>query len=132
MWYNTKTIAGKREISLVSFLEDLMRCRKLSASQFADDLGVSRVTVSRWLSGKDVPNTRSCLMLAEYSGVAVEEVFAIAGHLPRLTETKSVELPKFREYAREMYPLELDEDLIAMIEDLIERQRVRRCGREDS
>lgn len=115
-----------QEIPLVSFLKDLMRRRKLSASQFAADLGVSGATVSRWLSGKDVPNSRSCLMLAEYSGVAVEKVLAIAGHLPMLTEAGSLELPEFREYARQMYPIELDEDLITMIEDLIERQRERR------
>jgi hypothetical protein len=32
------------------------------------------------------------------------------------------DLPEFREYARHKYP-NLDEDLITMIEDLIERQR---------
>ena len=31
-------------------------------------------------------------------------------------------LPEFRDYARLKYPDELDEDLITMIEDLIERQ----------
>lgn len=35
------------------------------------------------------------------------------------------ELPQFREYARRKYREELDEDLITMIEDLIERQRQR-------
>jgi len=34
-------------------------------------------------------------------------------------------LPEFREYARQKYPTELDEDLITMIEDLIERNRGR-------
>ena len=35
------------------------------------------------------------------------------------------ELPNFREYVRRKYGEELDEDLITMIEDLIERQRQR-------
>ncbi|GAI21777.1 unnamed protein product, partial [marine sediment metagenome] len=35
----------------------------------------------------------------------------------------SNKLPEFREYARQKYPNELDEDLITMIEDLIERGR---------
>ena len=35
-------------------------------------------------------------------------------------------LPEFREYARQKYPDELDEDLITMIEDLIECRRVKR------
>ncbi|MBA7522834.1 hypothetical protein ES705_14954 [subsurface metagenome] len=34
--------------------------------------------------------------------------------------------PEFREYARQKYPNELDEGLITMIEDLIERQRAKR------
>ena len=34
--------------------------------------------------------------------------------------------PEFREYARQKYPNELDEDLITMIEDLIERRRQNR------
>jgi len=43
------------------------------------------------------------------------------------------ELPDFREYARRKYGEELDEDLITMIEDLIERQRRRiKSGREGS
>ncbi len=35
------------------------------------------------------------------------------------------DLPEFREYARKKYRDELDEDLVTMIEDLIERQRQR-------
>ena len=33
--------------------------------------------------------------------------------------------PDLREYARQKYPNELDEDLITMIEDLIERRRAK-------
>jgi hypothetical protein len=40
--------------------------------------------------------------------------------------------PELREYARRMYPNELDDDLIIMIEDLIERRRVRKYGEKDS
>ena len=35
-------------------------------------------------------------------------------------------LPEFREYARQKYPNELDEDFITMIEDFIELQRAKR------
>ena len=35
-------------------------------------------------------------------------------------------LPEFREYALQKHPNELDEDLITMIEDLIERRRAKR------
>ncbi|MFB0557170.1 MAG: helix-turn-helix domain-containing protein [Dehalococcoidia bacterium] len=111
---------------LASFLRDLMRRRKRLPSQLAADLGVSHATVSRWVAGSDVPNTRSCRRLAEYSGVPVEKVLAIVGHLPMIAEAGSPEWPEFREYARRKYPAELDEDLITMIEDLIERRRGRR------
>jgi len=109
-----------------------MRRRKCLPSQLAADLGVSHATVSRWLSDKDVPNTKSCRRLAEYSGVPLEKVLAIVGHLPRIAETGPPEWPEFREYARQKYPAELDEDLITMIEDLIERRRERRYGGKHS
>lgn len=105
-----------------------MRRRKRLPSQLAADLGVSHATVSRWLSNKDVPNTKSCRRLAEYSGVPPEKILSVAGHLPRIAEKKPPEWPEFREYARQKYPNELDEDLITMIEDLIERRRERRYG----
>ena len=121
-----------QEVPIVSFLKEVMRRRKRLPSQLAADLGVSHATVSRWLSGEDAPNTRSCQRLAEYSGVPVEKILAITGHLPRVSEKPPAEWPEFREYARRKYPTELDEDLITMIEDLIERRRVRKYGEKDS
>ena len=114
------------EVPIVSFLNEVMRRRRRLPSQLASDLGVSHATVSRWLSGQDVPSTKSCRKLAEYSGVPLEKVLAIVGHLPRVAETVPPEWPEFREYARQKYPNELDEDLITMIEDLIERRRQKR------
>jgi len=103
-----------------------MRRRKRKPSQLAADLEISHATVSRWLSGDDVPSTKSCRRLAEYSGVPVEKVLSVVGHIPKVAEKKSAEWPEFREYAREKYPHELDEDLITMIEDLIERRRAKK------
>ena len=109
-----------------------MRRRKRLPSQLASDLGVSHATVGRWLSGSDTPNTRSCQRLAEYSGVSLGKVLSIVGHLPRVAETAPPEWPEFREYAQQKYPDELDEDLITMIEDLIERRRSRSYELKDS
>ena len=61
-----------------------MRRRKILPSQLASDLAVSHATVSRWLSGKDIPNTQSCQKLAQYSGVPLEDILSIAGHVPRV------------------------------------------------
>jgi transcriptional regulator with XRE-family HTH domain len=114
------------EVPIVSFLKEVMRRRKRLPSQLASDLGISHATVSRWLSGADIPSTKSCRKLAEYSGVPLEKVLSIVGHLPGVAEKAPREWPEFREYARRMYPNELDDDLITMIEDLIERRRQKR------
>lgn len=117
---------GTQEVPIVSFLKEVMRRRKRLPSQLAADLGISHATVSRWLSGDDIPSTRSCYKLAEYSSVPPEKVLSIVGHLPKIAEKTTPEWPEFREYARQKYPNELDEDLITMIEDLIERRRQKR------
>jgi len=119
-----------QEVPIGSFIKEVMRRRKRLPSQLAADLGVSHATVSRWLSGNDIPNTRSCQRLAEYSGVPLEKVLSVVGHLPRIAEAVPAEWPEFRDYARRKYPNELDEDLITMIEDLIERRRSRGYDRK--
>ena len=118
-----------QDIPLVSFLNELMRLRRRLPSQLAADLGVSHATVGRWLSDKDIPSIRSCQKLAEYSGVPLQKILSIAGHLPNNGGGSISDWPEFREYARSKYPNELDEDMITMIEDLIERRRERRYGR---
>ena len=95
---------------LVSFLKDIMRRRKRLPSQMAKDIGVSHPTVGRWLSGEDIPSTLSCRKLAAYSGVPVEKVLAIAGHVPAVAQTVPDEWPQYREYMRGKYP-DIDEDL---------------------
>ena len=119
------------EVPFISFLNEVLRLRRLRPGQLASELGISHATVSRWLSGKDTPNTRSCDKLAQYSGVPLEKILSIVGHLPKISEKSQVEWPEFREYARQKYPNELDEDLITMIEDLIERRRVKKYGRKN-
>ncbi len=126
--YDKIETMNKEESSIISFLKEVMRRRKKKPSQLARDLGVSHATVIRWLSGKDIPSTRSCNIIARYSGVSSETVMSYAGHLTE-TEIKPIdEWPEFREYARIKYPHELDEDLVTMIEDLIERRRGKNHG----
>ena len=111
---------------MVGFLRSLVRRRGITPSRLAKEIGVSHATVSRWLSGKDVPSPKSCEKLAEYGGVRVEWLLSLARYLPALETTGASQWPEFREYARLKYPQELDEDVIAMIEDLIERRRRKR------
>lgn len=111
---------------IVKFLKELMKRRRRLPRQMAADLGVSHSTISRWISGKDIPSTKSCRQLAEYSRVPLEKILAITGHIPGVSERESEKWPEFREYAIQKYPEVLDDDLITMIEDLIERRRRKR------
>ena len=121
---------------MISFLNEIMHRRYRLPSQLARDLGVSHVTVSRWLAGKDIPGVHSCQKLAEYSGTSLERVLSIAGYLPKKVGDIPTEWLEFRKYDRTKYPADLDdgliEDLIILIEDLIERRRQRRRGKRDS
>jgi len=117
---------------IISFLEKLMVRRKRLPSQLAKDIGVSHPTVLRWMSRVDVPSTASCRKLADYSGVSVEEILSLSGHLPAVTQAPTAEWPEFREYASGKYPNELDEDIIIMIENLIERRREKQRARQMS
>ena len=119
-------------MTIVTFLNELMRKRKKLPSQLAADIGVSHATMHRWLTGKDVPSTTSCRLLAEYAGVPLQEVLAASGHIPVAGESPADTWPEFRRYAEEKYPEDLDEDVITVIEDLIERRRQKRLAETKS
>jgi len=121
---DTSQTSGEEGTPLLSFLEDLMRRRKCRVNQLAKGIGVSHVSVGRWLSGEDKPSTLSCRRLAAYSGVNVEKMFAIAGHLPAVAQTVPDEWPEFSEYMHGKYP-EVDEDLVSAFEDYVESRKGR-------
>ena len=100
-----------------------MQRRGFSAAQLAAKVGVSRATMSRWLSGQDIPSPLSCQKMAQHLEVPPVELLAVAGHLPKSVLHLPFPLPEFREYARQKYEGQLDEDVIDIIEDLIERRR---------
>jgi len=125
-------MSTERKSRMISFLNEIMRRRRRLPSQLARDLGISHATVSRWLSCKDIPGVKSCQKLSEYSGVPLERVLSIAGYLPKKVGNIPTEWPEFREYARIKYPADLDDDLVTLIEDLIERRRQRRRDKRDS
>ena len=117
---------NKSEAPMVLFIKDVMRRRKLLPSQLAAELGISHTTVGRWLSGKEAPSIKSWLKLANYIDMSLEEILSQTGYLPKMNSIESSGWPEFREYAQAKYHDELDEDLVAMIEDLIERRRKRK------
>jgi len=111
------------KVRLISFLKEVMHRRQRLPSQLAADLGINHSTVIRWLSGADVPNIRSCRRLAEYSGIPLEKILYIVGYLTKINNSPVDDWPEFGEYARKKYPEELDDDLITVIEQLVERRR---------
>ncbi|MFC1964731.1 helix-turn-helix domain-containing protein [Chloroflexota bacterium] len=117
------TATSKRKMGIDSFLNGLMRRRRLLPSQLATELGVSHATVHRWLAGDDIPKAQSCYRLAEYSGVPLQKVLVSMGHIPETRDKGESNWPEFREYAENKYPKVLDEDMVTLIEDLIERKR---------
>lgn len=108
-----------------TYIQDILRQRGSSLRRLASDTGISPSTLSRWLSGGQKPSPQSCHKLAESLSVPVEHVLAWAGHLEPMQRADMNALPEFREYAQQKYPTELDEDVVAMIEDLIQRRRSR-------
>jgi transcriptional regulator with XRE-family HTH domain len=109
----------------ITYLQELMRRRGRLPSQFAADVGVSHTSVSRWLSGKEKPSFASCVKLANYTGIPLQRILHIVGYLILAEGKAANELPDFREYVERKYPQELDDDLVTLIEDLIERRRGR-------
>ncbi len=112
--------------NMADLLKDIQRQRGLSLRGLARESGISASTLSRWCDGKQTPSPQSCRMLADYLSLSAEHVLALAGHLRPLHRVTAEAWPEFREYAKSKYPEDLDEDTIAMIEDLIHRRRRRR------
>ncbi len=86
-----------RTRAIPRFLGELMSRKKRLPSQLAFDIGVSHATVGRWLKGQDIPSTRSCQRLAEYSGIPLERILALAGHIPTTGKDSMVEWPDYPE-----------------------------------
>lgn len=106
---------------LINFLKELMHQRKCLPRHLASNIGVSHATLSRWLNGKDIPNSKSCKKLAEYSGLPLEYILSLVGYIPSKNSAEKDDLPGFREYVLQKYPDVFDDDLIAIFEHIIEK-----------
>jgi len=108
------------DVTVVSLLNEILDTKHCLPSELAVSIGISHASVSRWLSGKDVPSPVSCRRLSEFSGICLRRILAAAGHMPAMTDQTAAAWPAFREYAQRKYPGKLDDDLITMIENIIE------------
>lgn len=58
-----------------------MRAQRLLSNktllQVEKDTGISNASISRWETGKVIPNVEDCIILAEYYGVTLRSLFLI-------------------------------------------------------
>ncbi len=73
-------------------LTELRDKRGISVAKLAAAVGVSRQTIYAIESGKYIPNAVVVLKLADFLGVAVEELFRLETSLPQSAHTEDVEL----------------------------------------
>ena len=71
-----------------SFLKELRQEKKMTQEQLAEQMGVSRRTVSRWETGNNLPDLSMLVELADYYDVDLNEIF----HGERRSETMDAEL----------------------------------------
>jgi len=67
-----------QDVPIVPLLKEIMQRRKRLPSQLAADLGISHATVSRWLSGADVPNVKSRLLWVHHSLISLYPFYQLA------------------------------------------------------
>ena len=57
-----------------SFLKELRKEKHMTQEQLAEALGVSGRTVSRWETGRSLPDLDLLMLLADYHGVELREL----------------------------------------------------------
>ena len=111
------------ELSSLKYLLKSIDREQQSLRKVAQELGVSHTTISRWLSGSATPTLQSYQKLANYVGLPLDSLRSLGVRPVVSTPNGQNEWPEFRQYAKEKYPEELDDDFIVMVEALIEHRR---------
>jgi len=57
-----------------AFLKDLRKEKELTQEQLAEELGVSGRTISRWETGKNMPDISLLVEIAEFFDVSIPEI----------------------------------------------------------
>jgi len=81
-----------------------------SQSEVARAIGASPGTVTKWLSGENVPNFESCLRLADYLNMEPSLILKLVGNLEY-----------YRLYLRLFKQVEFQTDLHSRLQSLIDR-----------
>ena len=73
-------------MDMVTWLTTQLEIKNMNAQGLSHAIGVSHVTVGKWLRGTYTPDPENCRKLAEYFQMPEQEVMIIAGHLTPFTE----------------------------------------------
>lgn len=80
--YLSTNVAHMATTSFGRYLKTLLDRRHWSQTDLANRIGVSKGTVSRWITDERVPDTTSCDLLADAFLVPIDDVLIAAGHRP--------------------------------------------------
>lgn len=108
-------------------LRRLREARGLTQAEMGERLGMSEAGYRHYESGRARLSADQIPEVADALRMSVQDLLVAL----KLADPGPFgqPLPEFREYAHAKYPYELDDDLIAMIEGLIERKRQRESDR---
>ena len=63
-----------------AFLKDLRKEKEITQEQLAEELGVSGRTISRWETGKNMPDISLLVEIAEFFDVSIPEIIKNSFH----------------------------------------------------
>lgn len=78
LWYNTEnySMAVKAKMEFHEKLQQLRRHKNLTQEELAEHLHVSRTAVSKWESGRGLPNIESLKAIAKFFDVTLDELLS--------------------------------------------------------
>ena len=113
------------ELKLSTLVFELYEGRYRSLPELARAMGISVGHIYKVRQGKRGINQKFIIgAIKAFPGYELADLFYVADESQPVKSSNK--WPEFREYARQKYPNELDENLITMVEDLIERRRAKR------
>ena len=84
-----------------SFLRELRKEKPMTQEQLAEALGVSGRTVSRWETGRSLPDLEVLMILADYHGVALRELLDGERKEPKMNKELEETVVKAADYSNQ-------------------------------
>ena len=84
-----------------SFLKELRNGKNITQEQFAEQLGVSNRTVSRWETGSNMPDISLLVEIAEYYDISIPEIINGERKSEKVNDALKDTLKQVAEYSNE-------------------------------